>query len=221
MEKTEKKAKEGIQLTIIEKIEALMDENKINQATLAREINIGQAQLSKCLSHKGNNYVGIDTLVKISDYFAIPVDHLLGRATLKVTSAPQSNTEICRNLVDLIETNAVNIVIRDIEEDTYQLDRKEGENQTGSYRYEKKINSYKMFYFSNYLPLPDMKDMNAAEKKEAKSKLSVSGLYHPKGIEINAFIEYYLKLRDLYKKGSLPRAFFEQAIEDRLNQMRY
>ena len=57
MEKAEKKGKEGIQLTIIEAIEALMDENKINQATLAREISIGQAQLSKCLNKKGNNYV--------------------------------------------------------------------------------------------------------------------------------------------------------------------
>ena len=65
-----------------------------------------------------------------------------------------------------------------------------------------------MFYFSNYLPLSKMKETD-------------TGLYHPKRIEINAFIEYYLKLRDLYKKDDLPRAFFEQAIEDRLNQMRY
>ena len=78
-----------------------------------------------------------------------------------------------------------------------------------------------MFYFSNYLPLPDMKGMNSSEKKKIEAGLNTNGLYHPKRIEINAFIEYYLKLRDLYKKNDLPRAFFEQAIEDRLNQMRY
>ena len=78
-----------------------------------------------------------------------------------------------------------------------------------------------MFYFSNYRPLPDMKNMNKSEKKSVEYELNANGLYHPKRIEINAFIEYYLKLQDLYKKDDLPRAFFEQAIEDRLNQMRY
>ena len=67
MPNTGKKAKEGIQLIIIEAIEKLMEENKINQATLAREIDISPAQLSKCLNRKGNNYVGIDTLIRVAD----------------------------------------------------------------------------------------------------------------------------------------------------------
>ena len=66
-----------------------------------------------------------------------------------------------------------------------------------------------------------MKKLNKTERKNAEAKLGANGSYHPKGIEIKAFIEYYLKLRDLYKKDDLPLAFFEQAIEDRLNQMRY
>ena len=185
MEKEEKKDKEGIQLTIIEAIEALMEENKINQATLAREIGIGPAQLSKCLNRKGNNYVGIDTLIKLSDYFKVPVDHLLGRSTIKVSDKSQSNADICRNLFNLIETGTVNVINGSIVEDTGN---------------EKKKIPYKMFYFSNFFP------------KNVESELSANGLYHPKRIEINAFIEYYLKLRDLYKKDDLPRPFFEQAI---------
>ncbi|MCR5672583.1 MAG: helix-turn-helix domain-containing protein [Lachnospiraceae bacterium] len=204
MEKTAKRDKEGIQLTIIEKIEALMDENKINQATLAREIDIGPAQLSKCLNRKGNNYVSIDALIRISDYFKVPVDHLLGRSTLRIADKAQSNAQICRELVDLIETNTVNIINASVEEETLQPD----EDDPKKKRREKKKSTYKMFYFSNYLPLSKMKETD-------------TGMYHPKRIEINAFIEYYLKLRDLYKKDDLPRAFFEQAIEDRLNQMRY
>ena len=221
MEMKEKKAKEGIQLTIIEKIEALMEENKINQATLAREINIGPAQLSKCLNRKGNNYVSIDTLIKISDYFKVPVDHLLGRSTIRIPEKSQSNSDICRQLVNLIETNTVNIINATVVEDTYQPGKSNAENPTNSFQYEKKKNPYKMFYFSNFHPLPDMKSMNKSEKKKIESELETNGLYYPKRIEINAFIEYYLKLRDLYKKESLPKAFFEQAIEDRLNQMRY
>ena len=193
MDKAEKKEKEGIQLTIIEKIEALMNENNINQATLAREINIGQAQLSKCLSRKGSNYIGIDTLIKLSDYFKVTVDHLLGRTSLTTVSKQRSNTDICRNLINLIETNAVNIVTGSVDDC-----------------------NYKMFYFSNYLSAPKTKKKNLSGSKSAGNDL-----YHPKGIEINAFIEYYLKLRELNKKNELPQAFFEQAIEDRLNQMRY
>ena len=221
MEKTEKKDKEGLQLTIIEKIEALMEENKINQATLARRIDIGPAQLSKCLNRKGNNYVSIDMLIRLSDYFKVPVDHLLGRSTIRVPEKSQSNADICRQLVNLMETGTVNIISVSVTEDTYQPSRDNADNTTVSYQFEKKKNSYKMFYFSNFLPLPNMKDMNKAEKKRIESELNANGLYYPKRIEINAFIEYYLKLRDLYIKEELPRPFFEQAIEDRLNQMRY
>ena len=204
MEKTEKKAKEGIQLTIIEKIESLMEENKINQATLAREINIGPAQLSKCLNRKGNNYVSIDTLIRISDYFKVPVDHLLGRSTIRIPEKSQSNADICRQLVNLIETNTVNIVNGTVVEDTYQPNKDESENSTHPYQYEKKKNPYKMFYFSNFLPLPNIKSMNKTEKKKVESELNTNGLYYPKRIEINAFIEYYLKLRDLHKKAVHP-----------------
>ncbi len=221
MEKAEKKVKEGIQLTIIEKIEALMDENKINQATLAREISIGQAQLSKCLNKKGNNYVSIDMLIRISDYFKVPVDHFLGRSTINAVQKDRSNAEICRNLINLIETSTVNVINGVVTEDTYQPNKERSDDQAHPFRYEKKKCSYKMFYFSNYYPLPDTKDMNKSDKKNVESELNANGLYHPKRIEINAFIEYYLKLRDLYKKNDLPRAFFEQAVEDRLNQMRY
>ena len=221
MEKTEKKAKEGIQLTIIEKIEALMEENKINQASLAREIDIGPAQLSKCLNRKGNNYVSIDILIRISDYFKVPVDHLLGRSTIRLPEKSQSNADICRQLVNLMETGTVNIINVTVAEDTYQPNKDDGDNPANAFRYEKKYNPYKMFYFSNYHARPDLKQLNKSEKKNVESELNANGLYYPKRIEINAFIEYYLKLRDLYKKDDLPRAFFEQAIEDRLNQMRY
>ena len=221
MEQTEKKTKEGIQLTIIETIEALMDENKINQATLARKINIGPAQLSKCLSRKGNNYFGIDMLIRISDYFKVPIDKLLGRTVSSLSKKPGLNTDICRQLVDLIETGTVNVINATVEENTYQPNKEASDNPANAFRYEKKKSPYKMFYFSNYRPLPNTKDMNKSEKKKVESDLNANGLYHPKRIEINAFIEYYLKLQDLYKKGDLPQAFFEQAIEDRLNQMRY
>ena len=221
MEQAEKKTKEGIQLTVIETIESLMDENKINQATLARQINIGPAQLSKCLSRKGNNYFGIDMLIRISDYFKVPIDKLLGRTVSSLSKRPGSNTDICRQLVNLIETGTVNIINATVEENTYQPNKEASDNPANAFRYEKKKSPYKMFYFSNYRPLPNTKDMNKSEKKKVESELNANGLYHPKRIEINAFIEYYLKLQDLYKKGDLPQAFFEQAIEDRLNQMRY
>ena len=221
MEQAEKKTKEGIQLTVIETIEALMDENKINQATLARQINIGPAQLSKCLSRKGNNYFGIDMLIRISDHFKVPIDKLLGRTVGSLSKKSGSNTDICRQLVNLIETGTVNIINATVEENTYQPNKEASDNPANAFRYEKKKSPYKMFYFSNYRPLPNTKDMNKSEKKKVESELNANGLYHPKRIEINAFIEYYLKLQDLYKKGDLPQAFFEQAIEDRLNQMRY
>ena len=146
---------------------------------------------------------------------------LLGRTVSSLSKKPGSNTDICRQLVNLIETGTVNFINATVEENTYQPNKEASDNPANAFRYEKKKSPYKMFYFSNYRPLPNTKDMNKSEKKKVESELNANGLYHPKRIEINAFIEYYLKLQDLYKKGDLPQAFFEQAIEDRLNQMRY
>jgi hypothetical protein len=138
---------------------------------------MGPAQLSKCLNRKGNNYIGIDTLIRVSDYFKVPVDKLLGRSMIKAAENPQSNANICRQLINLIETNTVNVINGSIEEDTYQPNKEASDTPPNSFRYEKKKNQYKMFYFSNYRPLPDMKNLNKAEKRKVESELNANGLY--------------------------------------------
>ena len=220
MEKVDK-PKEGIHLTIIERIESLMDSRNVKQSDLARETGIAQSHLSRSLSHKGPNNVSIDSLIKIADYFKVPVDYLLGREAHEIPSVPKSSSEICRQLINLIETNSVNIASRDVEEDTYQPNKGNLESWTYPFQYEKKTNTYKMIYFSNFQPLPDMSEMNEGEIEDAEYELNVNGSYNLKGLEINAFLEYYLKLKDLLKNNDLPQAFFHQAVEDRLNQMRY
>ena len=220
MEKADK-PKEGIQLTIIERIESLMDSRDVKQAALARGTGIAQSHLSRSMSRKGPNNISIDSLMKIADFFKVPVDYLLGREAHEVPSVPKSSAEICRQLINLIETGLVNMVNRDVEEDTYQPNKGDLESWTYPYQYEKKTNNYPMFYFSNFLPLPDMTNMSEYEIEEVEFQLDNEGLYHNKGIEINAFINYYMKLRDLRKNNDLPLEFFNQAVEDRLNQMRF
>ena len=220
MEKADK-PKEGIQLTIIERIESLMDSRDVKQAALARGTGIAQSHLSRSMSRKGPNNISIDSLMKIADFFKVPVDYLLGREAHEVPSVPKSSAEICRQLINLIETGSVNIASRDVEEDTYQPNKGDLESWTYPFQYEKKTNTYKMLYFSNFLPLPDMSEMNESDAEDAEYELDVNGCYNPKGLEINAFLEYYMKLRDLREKNDLPPAFFNQAVEDRLDRMRF
>lgn len=215
----EVKLKKESQMTIIGNIEKLMDAQKIKPTKLAKETKIPQSTISKGLSRSGGTNFSIENICKIAEYFEVSVDFLLGRNKAKSDSV--SNKEICRQMMRLIESGAVTVIERDVEEDAYlPIEYPVYENMY-PYEYKRIKSKYKMFYFSNYDQLPDPECLDDVEKDEITDDCLIYGTENKKGKELNSFLDYYLKFLDLYKKNDLPRDMFDTAIEDRLSQMKY
>lgn len=217
MEKPKKK-KEN-QLILIENIEKMITERNIKATKLARETDIAQPKMSRCLNRMGDTNFSIEDICRIADYFEVSVDFLMGRN--KTKSDPVSNKEICRQMMRLIESGAVTVIEKDAEEDAYLPIEYPADEVTYPYEYKKIVSKYKMFYFSNYDQLPDPEGLDELERDEICEDCLINGTENEKGEELNSFLDYYLKFLDLYKKNNLPRDMFDTAIEDRLNQMKY
>lgn len=70
---------------LYKKIEDLCKDNKVNISTMCRSASISRASLSDLKMGRKQN-LHPDTLQKISNYFGVSVDYLLGEETKKAPS---------------------------------------------------------------------------------------------------------------------------------------
>lgn len=201
---------------LIRNIEMLMRKENINQATLIRETGISQPQMSKALSHSSKNQFTFEQIWAIADYFKVSIDFLVGRKPDSAVTEQFSNKEICKIIMQLVESESINYTDVEIEEDMYE----EILFPTNGYPYEfkKDKNGYRMFYFSNYIN-PDITGCSQEQLEELDFDFLTQGNWNKKFNEINEFLVYYFKLYDLYKHNSLEREIFDQAISDRLDKL--
>ena len=86
------------------------------------------------------------------------------------------------------------------------------------YEYKKENSTYRMFYFSEFIT-PDITGLCEEQLDELNWDFSTGGNDNKKSAEINAFLNYFFKLYDVYKRNDLPREIFDQAISDRLDKL--
>ncbi len=215
MEKTE------MQLRIIDKIDAIMREKNLKQKDLIEGTGIAQSKICKGLNRKGGTNLSIDNICLIADFLNVSVDYLLDRTVSSASTAPATNAEIARNFMNLVENEIIRYVDIEVEENTYQPYNGYDESYSYPYEFINQKNKYKALYFSDYEKLPDLHNLSDVEKEDFNFEYVTKGNASKKGKEINSFIEYYLKLYDLYKNNNLPQDMFETAINDRINQMKY
>lgn len=201
---------------LIEHIEALMRERNISQADIIRGTGIPQPQMSKALNRTKGNRFTFEQTIAIADFFDVSIDYLVGRKLDQPSSEKLSNKEICKILMQLIESGVIDYIDQTIEEDKYLAVN----YPTNGYPYEyKKENStYRMFYFSEFIN-PDITGLCEEQLDELNWDFSTGGNDNKKSAEINAFLNYFFKLYDVYKRNDLPREIFDQAISDRLDKL--
>ena len=202
---------------LIENIETLMRERNISQADIIRGTGIPQPQMSKALNRTKGNRFTFEQTIAIADFFDVSVDYLVGRKLDQPSTEQLSNKEICKILMQLIESGVINYTDQTIEEDKYL----EVNYPTNDYPYEyKKENStYRMFYFSEFIN-PDITGLCEEQLDELNWDFSTGGNGNEKSAEINAFLNYFFKLYDVYKRNDLPREIFDQSISDRLDKLK-
>ena len=66
---------------------------------------------------------------------------------------------------------------------------------------------------------PDITGLCEEQLDELNWDFSTGGNDNKKSAEINAFLNYFFKLYDVYKRNDLPREIFDQAISDRLDKL--
>lgn len=202
---------------LLQNIEMLMRKENMIAADLIRDTGIAQSQVSKAMNRNEKTQFTFEQIWKIADRFKVSIDFLVGRKPEQATNEPLSNKEICKVLIQLIESEVITRADLSIEEHMYV--EFEGPNNFGyPYEYRKEENPYIMFYFSNYIN-PDVTGCSQEQLDELEFDCQTQGNFNEKSKEINDFLDYYFKFYDLYKHNNLPRELFEQAIADRLDKM--
>lgn len=202
---------------LITNIEMLMRKQGINQARLIEATGIAQSQMSKGLNRNNKGQLTFEQIWKIADYFKVSIDFLVGRKPDVAETDPIPAASVCRQLMQLVESDMVSYREIEVEEDMYT---EEYSPDPGDYPYKwsKGKNKYTAFYFSNYIN-PDTTGLPEPMLDELQYDFGTSGNTNSTNEEINSFIAYFFKLFDLLKKNDLPRDIFDTAISDRLKSM--
>lgn len=201
---------------LVRNIEMLMQNKNMIPADLIRETGIAQSQVSKALSRTQKTQFTFEQIWTIADYFNVSIDYLVGRKSVTTITEQSSNKEICKFLMQLIESEVVTCSEIGIEEDMYE--EVMGPHSGYPCEWKKGTNKYQMFYFSNYIN-PDIEGLDEFTLDELGQDFLINGNYNQKSKEINDFLTYFFKLYDLYKHNNLEREIFDQAISDRLDKL--
>ena len=70
----------NIQIKIVERIRYLMDAEKITQYSLAKRIRVSQSTICNWLN--GKKEPSIESLWKLSDFFDVSIDYLVGKSDI-------------------------------------------------------------------------------------------------------------------------------------------
>lgn len=202
---------------LIENIENLMKEHNIKQSDLIKATKIPQPQMSKGLNRQNKGQFTFEQIWKIADYFKVSIDFLVGRNPDDYVSGSLSIETVCRQLMQLVESDMV--TCREIEVEEYMY-TEDPYPQPGDYPYigDKEKNKYIAFYFSNYFN-PDLITSDKETLEDLQIEFSMRGNSNETNKEINKFISCFLRLYDLLKKNDLSRDVFDTAISGILKNL--
>lgn len=87
----------SVEVIILDRLKELRQEKNINQLKLAMDLNITQASVSKY--EIGAREPSLEILEKMSDYFGVSTDYLIGRSDIR---KPLTAKELKKDELDLI-----------------------------------------------------------------------------------------------------------------------
>ena len=202
---------------LITNIEMLMRKQGINQARLIEATGIAQSQMSKGLNRNNKGQLTFEQIWKIADYFKVSIDFLVGRKPEPTETESLPAAAVCRQLMQLVESEMVSYKEIEVEEDMYMREYSPDPNDY-PYQWRKGKNKYTAFYFSNFIN-PDTTGLPEPMLDELQYDFRTGGNSNHTNEEINSFFAYFFKFYDLLKKNDLPRDIFDTAISDRLKTM--
>ena len=191
----------------------LMQQTNTTQAKLADAIGMSQSNVSRNLSNRDGQRFTLEQVYKISQYFKISIDQLIGNNTTGTTT--HSPRTIAKFISECIENGAAKITPVTITEEVFEIKYK-------SYDYPETIHEnreiqYPAIYFPNYWDV--WKGNNDEEIQCNLSEASQIG-NETINISINDFIKKFDQIHQIFSHGELAEETYNMVVKDYLNRLR-
>lgn len=199
--------------TLKRNIRALLKQRSMSQTDLANEIGMSQPNMNKRLSLKTDTHrFTLDQLWAIADYFEVSIDDLLGRKAKPKTSSLQ---EVCRFIIDLIETHQVHYtkIERDeTEEQIFDL----GEDYPRHHNVPDHV-TYYAIYFHNYFYRDDAR--NDIDYMNICDVIDDEGNTMQSNIRINDFLNHFIDAFEKYESQEYTDEVYQILVKTYLENL--
>lgn len=200
--------------TIIDRVNIL--KGNMNQKDFGEIIGCGQSKVSELLNGQGNREFNINEIVKISAYFGVSTDYVLGLTDERTPRTSPKGSRItprqfCEMLVNMKDKQNYSMHVKKI-----------STKETRAYFYDDDIkqepitSDYIALYFSNYdgdgnYYICD--DENGAPIYEQAPN------FQKEEHSINTFLEHWQRIRAAYVGGSIDKTDYEYLTQKRLSEV--
>lgn len=186
-------------------VRSLMDEHGTKQEDLAQHLEMSQSNVSKALSLKDKKCFTLEQTCRISDYFNVSVDYLVGKRT---AYSAANNREIAEMLVTLIESGAVSLSEISMTEHVIPPD-----DAYGTAKEHDADMQYPALFFRNYWT-PCGEDIDGSQQFELQAFGNAT-----KNFSINEFLRKFIQIYTVHKKGDLYDETYKAVVQDYLSRV--
>lgn len=173
---------QNFDIDIIKKnVRILMDEHGTKQEDLAQYLEMSQSNVSKALSLKDKKCFTLEQTCRISDYFNVSVDYLVGKRT---AYSATNNREVAEMLVTLIESGAVSFDEVKMKEHVYTPGYQQGDINESDLDM-----IYPALFFRNYWTPDLMHDEDGSVIAELQALGNTT-----KNYQINEFLRKFIQI---------------------------
>ena len=187
-------------------VRSLMDEHGTKQEDLAQYLEMSQSNVSKALSLKDKKCFTLEQTCRISDYFNVSVDYLVGKRT---AYSAANNREIAEMLVTLIESGTVSFDEVKMKEHVYTPVYQQGDIDESD-----RDMVYPALFFRNYWTPELMDDEGGAVTAELQTFGNTTRNY-----QINEFLRKFIQIYNVFKRGELFEETYKAVVQDYLSRV--
>jgi plasmid maintenance system antidote protein VapI len=190
--------------------------DNITKTKLAEVLGMSQPNVSKALNPKEKKCFTLEQVIKIADYFNVTIDSLVGSSRTDTIVSANNSRDIAAFLAQCIDNEKAKISYIDVEQTVYLEDYDPSEPYCPYRKTTKKVN-YPVLYFSDYWQIQDY-----AESDDDYSELSQEAFQcgnETLNVHINKFLQHFIQIHGLYKKGELSEEIYRTVVQDLLNHV--
>lgn len=201
---------------LIQNIEIQLKKKNITKSKLAEALGMSQPNVSKALNANEKKCFTLEQIVNIADYFNVTIDSLIGSPKVDTIVSADSPRDIAAFLAKCLENEKAKLGLYEVEETVFVEDYDPREPYS-PYKQTTQTVSYPILYFSDHWQISDY-----AETDEDYMELTQEAFQcgnKTANVPINNFLNHFIQIHGLYKKGQLTEETYKTVVQDLLNHV--